>query len=335
MLCAAASQPPSPSCASSPAVEQAAPSAAAKKATRRGGRGGAKRRERAVYEESTSASSPERLDPASRAQACQDWLQGLEGATCRPAVLQQLQGRVLEMSLDRTGCRVIQAALEAASCSQAAALVHELQGSARRVAKCPYGNYVLQKAVQLLPASAWAFAAVEFYGAAAELARHESGCRVLCRLLEHGASLPPVAQLALEIANASQALRATRFGHHVLQTLLEHGTDAQRREVVATMYGHLHELAEHRNAAYVVEKALVFAALPEQRALALELFPIFAHFAITEFGFRVAGALLRLPDEQLAQQARMLVAAHLAVLQTTKYGRRLLEEVNRMDSGDH
>jgi hypothetical protein len=205
------------------------------------------------------------------------------------------------------------------------------------MAKCPNGNYVLQKLLQHLPPSAWSFVAVELQAAALELARHECACRVLCRLLEHGASLEPVTNLVAQLVGKALALRESRFGHHVLQTLIEHGSDGHRREIVASMVGQLCYLAEHRNAAYVVEKALVFGGPHDQQLMALELLAsdaAFLQFAGSQFGCRVASALLRSPDEYGSTRTRALINSHVATLQRTKYGRRLLEEHSRIEGCD-
>lgn len=120
----------------------------------------------------------------------------------------------------------------------------------------------------------------------------------------------------------------------MLQSILEHGSDCQRLPILQALQAHLLEAQQHRFAPYVLEKALVFGGAESQRALADMLLldeQRFADFASSQAGCRVAAVLLRLPQEGTATRARQLATTRASTLKTTKYGRRLLEELKRCD----
>lgn len=240
------------------------------------------------------------------------------------------------LSFEPVGCRAVQLALDAADRHQAVELAAKLRGRVVESVRSPHANYVLQKVIKVLAPQEVPFIVDELAASGLDLARHEYGCRIFCRLLEHSASSPAVAALLdAELASAEsdgELLRHT-FGHHVVECALEHGLPRQRQAVVAIARKNLMGNAWNRNAAYVVEKALLYGTAEERAALTTDFAACsssdLAALARSQFGSMVMRALLRQPQPCAATQRIQDVLKHpamIAHLRGTKHGRRLLEE---------
>jgi hypothetical protein len=267
--------------------------------------------------------------------SCAELLSQLEGGgEGRLTALNDLRGRVLALAFDKSGCRVVQAAIEVANQQEASTLCSELKGSVRKAIRCPHANYTIQKIVQVLPPSHVSFIVKELLGAGREIARHSYGCRVLCRLLEHHSCAEHIdgeaAILIDEVVEDAAELCRHAFGHHVIQSIVEHGTSQHRDKIIAVLSHDMFQLAGHRSASYVVEKALVFGGPAAQQFMALELMGNADHFlslAENQFGCRVVAAVLRVSS--VSQMAQVILKSAEERLQTSKYGRRTLEDVKR------
>jgi hypothetical protein len=157
---------------------------------------------------------------------------------------------------------------------------------------------------------------------------------VLCRLLEHHSCAEHIdgeaAILIDEVVEDAAELCRHAFGHHVIQSIVEHGTSQHRDKIIAVLSHDMFQLAGHRSASYVVEKALVFGGPAAQQFMALELMGNADHFlslAENQFGCRVVAAVLRVSS--VSQMAQVILKSAEERLQTSKYGRRTLEDVKR------
>jgi len=248
---------------------------------------------------------------------------------------EHLHGRILELVFDKSGCRVVQAAIEVANQQVASALCSELKGFVRKAIRCPHANHAIQQIVQVLPPSHVAFIVQELLGAGKEIARHRYGCRVLCRLMEHHSCAEHIggdtAVLVDEVVKDASELCRHSFGHHVVQSILEHGTSQHRDSIITALSHDMFELAGHRSASYVVEKALVFGSLPAREFMALELIKNVDHFLLLaegQFGCRVIAAVLRTSGD-VSQTAQVILKSSEERLQMSKYGRRTIQDLKR------
>lgn len=244
----------------------------------------------------------------------------LEGTTLqRSAALEAISGNVWGLSRDVVGCRLVQLAFEKADPRMAKALSFELQGHIREAATSPHGNYVVQKVVTHLAPGVSSFVAEELLGNGARFARHRFGCRILCRLLEHCSKEEGTRQLVDEVLEpADEALDLCRhsFGHHVVQSILEHG-DSRHKELIAeVLHSDLLANANHRSASYVVEAALCHCEAEDQHALLekLTIPAVVADLAQSRYGYFVARTLLQRNEVDSEAMAAALppVAALLA-----------------------
>ncbi|CAE7336296.1 APUM5, partial [Symbiodinium natans] len=235
-------------------------------------------------------------------ERCDELRQQLQaGGDCLSLAMSEISGKVWPLSRDANGCRVVQMAMEKASNGAAKDLAAELHGHVREAAVSPHANYVIQKVITQLSPATSSFIGEELLGNAARFARHRFGCRIMCRLLEHCSSQEGTFKLIDEVLeDPSEALDLCRhnFGHHVVQSVLEHG-DARYKELIAEVLRHdLLGNASHRSASYVVESALSHCLEKDQQALLQQLSHpnMVAELAQARYGFYVAKTLLQRPE---------------------------------------
>jgi hypothetical protein len=165
-------------------------------------------------------------------------------------------------------------ALEEAPGTTAAMLVLGMHGHVRAALRSMFANYVIQKIVEVMPWTSASFIPEELLGAGQEVARHRFGCRIICRLLEHGPlSDPGLAALLEEVLADAAALSSHAFGNYVVRHSLEFGLPEYRRWVALALCanGDLTTIACHQFGSRVMETALQFCGPEEQRMLALQL----------------------------------------------------------------
>jgi len=156
----------------------------------------------------------------------------------------------------------------------------------------------------------------------------EYGCRVYSRLVEHNAKTEEVKLLVDQALTKVDVLVPHAFGHHVLETVLEHGLDHQRRQIVRALQQDLPSRLQSRYATYVVVKALSHGITEDSEALAWQLLAQpsedVAAWAASQFGSPIARAFLRQPRPlHQALREHLRKPDSLALLQSSKHGRRL------------
>ena len=254
------------------------------------------------------------------------------GELLRGAV-SSLRGRVPMMALDIHGCRVVQRALELASASAKQALAKELHGHVCGSLASPHGNYVIQKIIEVLPVRTASFVAEELKGFAVGAAQHRFGCRILCRLVEHhlckeAGSAAARALVDKLLCHADELMRHC-FARHVLEKILENGSDAHRKALADVIVCDPYTYGFSRVASYVVENAFVHCGGAEVDQIGAALLldeATFTALAMHECGSHVVRALI-LSRAECAQEARQIVLGAAAVVGATKYGRRLLDKM--------
>jgi len=151
----------------------------------------------------------------------------------------------------------------------------------------------------------------------------------MCRLLEHSSADPHticlINEALLEVADLSQH----RFGHHVVESILEHGLEEQKHKIVAALTVDMFFYASHSQASYVIESALRTlrnGSIADHRSLVAvflnneqKLFMLAEHSA----GFHVLKALLKYSEQSSIFKA--LLQKERSRLHATAYGNRILD----------
>lgn len=259
-------------------------------------------------------------------------LKGGNDEIMRAVMTLRQRGVVRRLSFQAAGCRVVQTALDLVDRRTAAELVGDLRGHVAEAIRSPHANYVVQKVAEVLAPSEVPFIVDEIAKESFDLARHEYGCRVLCRLLENSSGDSRTARLIDEVlANAPQLLRHV-FGHHLIERALEHGSPQQQQCIISALKGDFVPSVWNRYGTYVLEKALLYSSKANREALAWDILAAPARdlsvMAANQYGTLVARALLNMSGD-VAQRFRELLCSPLAQTQLnkTKYGRRLCVDI--------
>ncbi|KAI6022683.1 armadillo-type protein [Pisolithus marmoratus] len=150
-----------------------------------------------------------------------------------------MEGHILPLSLQMYGCRVVQKAVEFILPEQQGAFVKELDPHVLKCVKDANGNHVIQKLIE----------------------------RRCFEHLPEDQTRPLMDELHKYMINLMQ----DQFGNYVVQFVLEQGKPHDRCQVVAKLRGQMLNMARHKFASNVCEKALVTASIEERRALVEEI----------------------------------------------------------------
>lgn len=246
------------------------------------------------------------------------------GADAQWAALQRFQHLAFA---SKASCRAAQLALVDASCSDAVLLASSLQGHVRRATQNKHANYVAQKVVEVLPMARVAFVVDELQGVAHEVARHNFGCRLLCRILEHLSPNDQATQKLLEeLLENVEELCCDAYGGYVVRHILEFGLPEHKHRVLAAILPNAARYAKHQLGSHVVEGALKFCSSDDQRDIAKALLADrdFAALASSQFGRHVVRALLTLPGS-LHQDVEDALWQAEVQLQRSRFGKGVLQ----------
>jgi len=260
--------------------------------------------------------------------SCTKLLEAIEaGGAARSAALDGLRGSMVQLTFDRQGCRLVQAAVQGADPRVAAELLAELRGHVRDALASPHANYVMQTIITALPTAMSSFIVKELLGVGASAARHRFGCRIICRLIEHSGASADIAALLGEVVAEAESLCNHCFGHYVLESLLEHSPE-HCHAIVQALQADLLSRACHRSGSHVVESALLHCSEGDKQGLVSELIggETVATLAQQQHGSLVLKALLEIPGKG-AEEVWSQLSQAAARLEGTKYGRRLMQEL--------
>ncbi|KAH7926329.1 ARM repeat-containing protein [Leucogyrophana mollusca] len=180
-----------------------------------------------------------------------------------------MEGHILPLSLQMYGCRVVQKAVEFILPEQQATFVKELDPHVLKCVKDANGNHVIQKLIERVSPDRLGFVN-SFRGNVYDLSTHPYGCRVLQRCFEHlpeDQTRPLMDELHKYMINLMQ----DQFGNYVVQFVLEQGKPQDRAQVISKLRGQMLNMARHKFASNVCEKALITAGAEERRILIEEI----------------------------------------------------------------
>mmetsp|Transcript_66805 Transcript_66805/g.196086 ORF Transcript_66805/g.196086 Transcript_66805/m.196086 type:complete len:357 (-) Transcript_66805:46-1116(-) len=256
-----------------------------------------------------------------------------------PAAGAPIASRVWKLSQDPQGCHAVQQALEdAGSDDVRMALTQELHGHVWEAMKCRNANHVLQRCITTTRSAALQFIIDEIMkeGAVAvrRAARHQFGCRILQRLLEHCPQSQVECLVELLLEDAVGTAKHT-FGNYVMQHVMEHGTPSQRHRLSAQLTEKALPLATDVKgcAQAVLGKALSFGTGDDKTALARALLRcqgVLPNMACSRHGHTVVKLALERLQGQEREEAVAQLEGDAAVLGSSRYGRSVLAHLRQM-----
>jgi len=236
-------------------------------------------------------------------------------------------GNVWRLSRDPHGCRLVQGALEdAGSDDTRATLASELQGHIREATRCRHANHVVQKCIMTMRPQAMQFIIDEIMekgpGALNQAARHEFGCRIVQRLLEH-CQPEQVKGLVEQLLIDAVALSKHMYGNYVMQHVLEHGTPDHQHRLTLILEKNAREVAWDGRAQAVLGKALCHGSPEAQLILARALVRNSALVAMarTRYGSTAVKLVLEIVDGDDFTEAKRQLSEEMSSLRATRYGR--------------
>merc|ERR550537_34729 len=251
----------------------------------------------------------------------------------RNEILQWIMPATLDLALSVCGCRVVQAAVEVAGGEHRRRMTEHMHGHVAELLDSPHGNHVLQKCIEVLPPDTVQFVLNElcaFPDHGLAIAKHRFGCRILERLFEHcpAEQTRPLAEGVIENA---YVLCRHPFGNYVVQHVLEYGTLSQRNSVVeALLQGGVMQLAMHRVASNVIERALVECTAEGRQALVGQLVAepsATLTMASSRYGSFIAQRLLELPSSPQRDEVWQQLSEGLETLKASKHGKQLVSTI--------
>ncbi|CAE7160762.1 pum, partial [Symbiodinium necroappetens] len=240
-------------------------------------------------------------------------------------------GKVWQLSQRQKGCRKVQEAVDQACNDLRKQIAKELSGHVVAAALSPNANHVLQRLVATLRPHDCQPLIDELLQAGAatvlEVARHQYGCRVIQRLLEHcqQEQMEAVANILM-----SDALPLARhaYGSFVMQQLLRYGSRAQQHILCQSFKASIQELLSHQAASPVIAKALSHSSPEDQVSLArAAVGRRLADVAITRYGHEAVQRVLQVLVGEDFNAACAALRPRLAALWAARYGRLVVKSV--------
>lgn len=219
---------------------------------------------------------------------------------------ESLLGNVWLKSLHPRGCREVQEALSNGDNRTRVAIASEMHGHFWEAVESPHANHVLQKCIVELPPEASQPIIDELMSrrdAAARLARHRYGCRIVERLLEH-CWLEQLREMIYGILAEVESLCVHPFGNFVIQHLFEYGSEDAKRQLALAVLDRMPKLSADPRGVTIVAKGLEFAPVRELLNLARILLRTPAQLvqlATQRHGHCVALALVRMKHPEGAE----------------------------------
>ncbi|XGW10339.1 hypothetical protein V3C99_012097 [Haemonchus contortus] len=180
----------------------------------------------------------------------------------KAALGRTLRGNVMNLALQMYGCRVIQKAMESIDESLQLEILREMEGHVLKCVKDQNGNHVVQKVIEKVKPERLQFIINTFTkngpDTITQLSMHPYGCRVIQRVLEHCSEEQKRPVLEALHANMS-TLIVDQYGNYVVQHVIEHGSNQDRDRIVQEVAGNVLRYAQHKFASNVIEKCLICA----------------------------------------------------------------------------
>jgi pumilio RNA-binding family len=241
-----------------------------------------------------------------------------------------LRDRVWELSRKAGKCRDVQRTLEEADAATVGGLACELREHVWDAMECPQANHVLQKFITVLkPMPKWLMQEIFSRGSQGieTMAKHQFGCRVFLRLLEHCEEEDKERLVECLMANIVN-LSKDEFATYCIQAIFEHSNAEQQSEVshVVTTKAVSASMATHYHAGAVVAKALQCGFTEQSAELAEALLQqgpwLLERMAVHRYGSDAVIQMLGLP--QVSERVYRALVPKMWKLQDSEHGSEVL-----------
>uniref|UniRef100_A0A914IGZ5 PUM-HD domain-containing protein n=1 Tax=Globodera rostochiensis TaxID=31243 RepID=A0A914IGZ5_GLORO len=182
-----------------------------------------------------------------------------------------LRGHVLELALQIYGGPVIQTALKSVDKASQIEIIEELtpRSCVIRCIKDQYGSHVMDTIFELVEPERLQFVVDAILSSpsdsVASLSLHECGYRVIQRMLEHCTEQQKRPVLEQLLDNVP-TLVTDQYGSFVIERVIEHGLPEDRERIVRTLQGDILK-THYKSICSIIEKCLIFGTTEQKNAL--------------------------------------------------------------------
>jgi len=242
------------------------------------------------------------------------------------ALLLQLHPIARQLALSKSGCRIVQKALEVAGGLDRDVMIAALKEHVVELYESPHGNHVLSRAIEVLPASKIHFIISAVLGRGLAVSKHRFGCRIICRLVEHCGE-EAIGELLDEVLAETDELARHAFGNFVVQTAMEHASPLRRSAMLSQLLPGFAMLAMHRTGSLVAQRVLDYCDdagqnLAIQALVRGEGAASIVDIACNRYGSYVLEQLAGIHHSAREEAARIL-ARDLHLLQGSEYAEKV------------
>ncbi|KAH0664082.1 hypothetical protein KY284_029013 [Solanum tuberosum] len=183
--------------------------------------------------------------------------------------LSEIEGHVVEFSVDQYGGRFIQQKLETATTEEKNMVFREIMPQALSLMTDVFGNYVIQKLFEHGSASQIRELADQLNGHVLTLSLQMYGCRVVQKAVEV-VDLDQQTKMVTELDGHAMRCVRDQNGNHVIQKCIECIPEDAIQFVVSTFYDQVATLSTHPYGCRVIQRVLEHCHNPETQNIVMK-----------------------------------------------------------------
>ena len=171
--------------------------------------------------------------------------------------MEELKGKIYELSLHMYGCRVMQQLISVIDEKYLSQITLELKDHFEKCIEDQNGNHVIQKLIERLKPGENNGIYDVVYKNIVDLSKHQYGCRVIQTLLKK-CNEEQVTKMLEKIYKDVKELSEDQYGNYIIQYILENQKGKNVNSIYDGLKGHIYDFSIHKYASNVVERALTF-----------------------------------------------------------------------------
>ena len=171
--------------------------------------------------------------------------------------MEQLKGKIYELSLHMYGCRVMQQLISVIDEKYLSQITLELKDHFEKCIEDQNGNHVIQKLIERLKPGENNGIYDVVYKNIVDFSKHQYGCRVIQTLLKK-CNEEQVTKMLEKIYKDVKELSEDQYGNYIIQYILENQKGKNVNSIYDGLKGNIYDFSIHKYASNVVERALTF-----------------------------------------------------------------------------
>ncbi|WFD30040.1 mRNA binding protein puf3 [Malassezia sp. CBS 17886] len=240
--------------------------------------------------------------------------------------MRELRGRLVEVSTDQHGSRLIQERLGRCTQEERDLVFSELFAEARRLMTDVFGNYVIQKLFEYGSAEQVQALGEQLEGHVLALSLGTYGCRVVQKAFEHVGVAEKV-RLSQELVPYVLDCVRDQNANHVVQKVLEQVPSTHLDFVAHAFSGHVPALASHCYSCRVLQRIFAYCSEAQRRPLLHEMHQDTLRLMQDQYGNYVIQWVLQRGEPRDRAEIVRKAKTHLLQLARHKFASNVVELV--------